>query len=92
MACRYSDINAGICDYGLKLLSQCQSLIKVKEIDLSSNNISAEGMRHFKKMWLPALNELNLKENNIGNEGIKILTHMRLSNVEELIISITSVI
>ena len=68
---RYSEINAGICDYGLKLLSQCQSLIKVRKIDLRNNNISAEGMRHFKKLWLPALNELNLSDNSIANEGIK---------------------
>jgi len=63
-------------DIHIKYLSQCNSLdIKgLTQLDLSENNIGAEGMESLSKCGFSSLSQLNLSKCKIGKKGMESLS------------------
>lgn len=68
---------------GCKQLSKSLPTLKqLKSLNLSGNCITADGLEHLVKNYLPELDELILSQNPLGNKSIKYLNKMGTAFVE----------
>jgi len=73
------------------ILKWTQIETETNTLNLSSNSIGDEGMRHFATINLPQLKELYLKENSIGDEGMRYIVTMNLPQLNTLYLKYNSI-
>ena len=72
---------------GLKIISNCSSLTRLKHLNLRSNGINFEGIRSLAESKSIHLRSLNLRFNRLGSESLQVLASSEnFQQLEELIL------